>query len=498
MTSHRLFLKPSKIASPSAMRFALLTMTALVALPVTAHAQFYWPSHRFDDDDAIIAPAPPPVRPVHRETPRRHTAKAKTVIKDVAKPQGPLLIAISIDDQALKIYDNNGLFAQTPVSTGMRGHATPMGVFSVLAKEKYHRSNIYSNAPMPYMQRITWSGVAMHAGVLPGYPASHGCIRMPMNFAVRMYGWTRNGARVVIAPGELMPTDISHPLLFTHRPEAPKTVAAAPANPAISGGAAQAMAQMSTPKSDKDEVAPAPGPAQANANDGGASAKALTTEPLRTADASGTEASLSVNDAGPRLAKDQTRPADSVPPRQTANAADAKPGNVDPAVTPSPASPTDAPAASPPSDPAKTAPAPRRWGHIAAFISRKEGKLFVRQNFDSLFESPVVIADGAPLGTHIFTMRASKEDPKTFQWSVVSMPRRPRAETIPSRKKSSAGETVNIPAAEPAEALDRIKIPDDAMQRLAELFAPGDSITVSDLGLGDETGSGTDFIVPLR
>ena len=80
-----------------------------------------------------------------------------------------------------------------------------MGVFSVIQKHKYHHSNIYSGAPMPYMQRITWSGVAMHAGVLPGYPASHGCIRMPMNFAVKMWGWTRMGARVVITPGELTP-----------------------------------------------------------------------------------------------------------------------------------------------------------------------------------------------------------------------------------------------------------------------------------------------------
>ena len=80
-----------------------------------------------------------------------------------------------------------------------------------------HQSNIYSGAPMPYMQRITWSGVAMHAGVLPGYPASHGCIRMPMNFAVKMWGWTRMGARVVITPGELSPESFSHPLLATQK-----------------------------------------------------------------------------------------------------------------------------------------------------------------------------------------------------------------------------------------------------------------------------------------
>jgi hypothetical protein len=117
----------------------------------------------------------------------------------------------------VKVYDANGFFAETPVSTGMKGHPTPMGVFSVIQKHKLHHSNIYSGAPMPYMQRITWSGVAMHAGVLPGYPASHGCIRMPMAFAMKMWNWTRMGARVVVTPGEMTPASFSHPLLATQK-----------------------------------------------------------------------------------------------------------------------------------------------------------------------------------------------------------------------------------------------------------------------------------------
>src|SRR5258708_692199 len=146
--------------------------------------------------------------------------------KETAKPQGPLILAISIDKQSLKIYDANGFFAQTPISTGMRGHPTPMGVFSIIQKHKFHHSNIYSWAPMPYMQRITWSGVAMHAGVLPGYPASHGCIRMPMAFAVKMWNWTKMGARVVVTPGEITPASFSHPLLAARR-VVPKPVARA-------------------------------------------------------------------------------------------------------------------------------------------------------------------------------------------------------------------------------------------------------------------------------
>ena len=109
------------------------------------------------------------------------------------KPLDMPLIEVSISKQQLTLYENGAPVAHSPVSTGMAGHPTPTGIFSVIGKEIFHRSNIYSGAPMPYMQRITWSGVAMHAGVLPGYPASHGCIRLPHDFAVRLYGLTRHG-----------------------------------------------------------------------------------------------------------------------------------------------------------------------------------------------------------------------------------------------------------------------------------------------------------------
>jgi len=169
-----------------------------------------------------------------RQKPRHHQAgkKIQAPEKESAKPQGPLIIAISIEKQTVKIYDDNGFFAEAPVSTGMKGHPTPMGVFSIIQKHKLHHSNIYSGAPMPYMQRITWSGVAMHAGVLPGYPASHGCIRMPMAFAVKMWNWTKMGARVVVTPGEIKPTSFSHPLLVAQKvvpqPAAPEPQADTP------------------------------------------------------------------------------------------------------------------------------------------------------------------------------------------------------------------------------------------------------------------------------
>src|SRR6201996_1535493 len=164
-------------------------------------------------------------RPLINTSPRAQHARrqkgkekqAEQTVKEAAKPQGALIIAVSINKQNVKIYDTNGFFAEAPVSTGMPGHATPMGAFSIIQKQKMHHSNIYSGAPMPFMERITWSGVAMHAGVLPGHPASHGCIRMPMAFAVKMYGWTRMGARVIVTPGDVTPANFSHPLLAAVR-----------------------------------------------------------------------------------------------------------------------------------------------------------------------------------------------------------------------------------------------------------------------------------------
>ena len=96
------------------------------------------------------------------------------------------------------MFDGGALLAVAPVSTGRRGHETPVGRFRILQKAVHHRSNIYSNAPMPFMQRLTASGVALHAGHLPGYPASHGCIRLPWGFAKRLYGLTDGGTRVTV------------------------------------------------------------------------------------------------------------------------------------------------------------------------------------------------------------------------------------------------------------------------------------------------------------
>ena len=134
-------------------------------------------------------------------------------------PKGPLQIIISIADQRVSLYDDGILIARSSVSTGIRRHPTPLGVFSVIEKERWHRSNLYSAAPMPYMQRITWSGVALHAGVLPGYPASHGCIRLTNDFAIRLWHLTKRGTRVIIARQDVVPVEIANPHLFVSKPK---------------------------------------------------------------------------------------------------------------------------------------------------------------------------------------------------------------------------------------------------------------------------------------
>ncbi|HEX9588901.1 MAG TPA: L,D-transpeptidase family protein, partial [Bradyrhizobium sp.] len=203
----------ASVATRRLWRIAVLT--AAGAIGAASHAEaalYYW-----SDSEPGFSQFGPPVAQRRQQARRRQGKKVEASLKQAAKPQGPLIIAISIQNQRLKIYDAAGFFAETPISSGMAGHPTPMGVFSVIQKQKLHHSNIYSGAPMPYMQRITWSGIAIHAGVLPGYPASHGCIRMPMAFAVKMWNWTKMGARVVVTPGEMTPANFSHPLLVAQK-----------------------------------------------------------------------------------------------------------------------------------------------------------------------------------------------------------------------------------------------------------------------------------------
>ena len=366
-------------------------------------------------------------------------AKAKANTDDVAaKAKGLLSVIISIDKQRLTLYSDGQPIAYSRVSTGVPGHPTPTGVFSVIQKDRWHHSNIYSNAPMYFMQRITWSGVAMHEGVVPNHPASHGCIRLPGAFARQMWGITRLGVRVIITHGDVTPVAISNERLFTlkHEPAEPKGEAQAN-SPETVGGAFNALelAQLSK---------------------------------------RGGQASNTVLDVSRPLTPALDAMAYALgTPRETTGP-DVKP----------------------------VEPKPLKPGPISVFISRKEGKLFVRKGFEPVFDAPVTFEQpDRPLGTHVFTALAVNDDNTTLRWNVVSMPGAAKPAPV---KKSAKGKHVEpaaapvVPASNATEALDRVTIPPEALARISELMSPGASLIISDKGLGGETGKGTDFIVLTR
>jgi lipoprotein-anchoring transpeptidase ErfK/SrfK len=533
-------------------QIAMLTAAGtLVAVPqADAATMFYWP----DSDSGYSRPAPmmQPVKPKARKP----SAKAGAAIKETnAKPQGPLIIAVSIDQQRVRVYDANGLFAESPVSTGMKGHTTPMGVFSVIQKNKMHRSNIYSGAPMPFMQRITWSGIALHAGVLPGYPASHGCIRMPMAFAVKMWNWTRMGARVIITPGAVTPANFTHPLLVAQKVVPQPLIATdpttdAPAVKSDKGADASTPAKTNlanseagldlrpsvghtVPLRERTHTADA-GSALSTANSvvtmSDATPSAVSAQPASDPrapstdtkaeagaeakpDASSVEAptaAITRSDETESSEKSETKPAESKAAEPKAVEKPAEPAK---AIADAPAGPAAAPDAKkdaarlPGAEKAAKPEPPRRPGQIAVFVSRKDSKLYVRESFKPQYDVPITIAPSdRPLGTHVFTAEADKKDPNLLRWSVVSMPAtRQAARTEDDRaargRKVAVTETKPVPAQDsPAEALDRITVAPEAMARIAEVLNTGASIVVSDLGIaqGGETGEGTEFIVPLR
>ena len=565
VSGHRVVRASIAATTISKQRFwqiAMLTAAGAVAAAPQADAatMFYW-----QDSD------PGYYRPMPTAQPRKQKARrpsAKAALKETnAKPQGPLIIAISIEQQKVRVYDANGLFAESPVSTGMKGHSTPMGVFSVIQKHKMHRSNIYSGAPMPYMQRITWSGIALHAGVLPGYPASHGCIRMPTAFAVKMWNWTRMGARVIITPGQITPASFTHPVLVAQKVVPQPLIANDPANdaPAVKGdkGAdagdatkpansepslnlrstvghaaplreqthtADASASLPAANVVVSDATPSAAKAQPASDTSNAEAKAdaPTSEaaaPAAPADEAKVEAKEAksetkseVSTEAPTAAITNTEPARTDAPKvEEAKGSETKA----PESTEKPAEPIKAIAttpavapdvkkdtARPPGAVAKAEP-PRRPGQIAVFVSGKDSKLYVRENFRPQFDVPITIAPSdRPMGTHVFTAEADKKDPNLLRWSVVSLPvtarnaaRTDNEDRSARRRKMAAAEVkpLAVPNS-PAEALDRLTIAPEAMARIAEVLTTGSSIVVSDHGInqGGETGEGTDFIVPLR
>ena len=231
-------------------------------------------------------------------------------------PKGPLQIAVNISTQKVTLYSNGVRVAQGPVSTGVPGHPTPLGVFSIIEKDRHHHSNIYSGAPMPFMQRITWSGVALHEGALPGHPASHGCIRTSHDFAQKLWPVTKLGVRFIVSRHEVAPVEFEHPKLFVPKQKPPEARVAM--NGATEGRGAPRPIRLA-------ETAPQ------TRNDAAASA-------LESADAPAIEERKSSEKAAKR------RAAESLPSAQTGDEAVRATGTVAPlapAQVPAPSAPAE-------------------------------------------------------------------------------------------------------------------------------------------------------------
>jgi hypothetical protein len=405
----------------------------------------------------------------------------------------PILAIVSLRSQRITIYDANGWILRAPVSSGQRGRETPAGIFSVIQKDADHHSNLYDDAFMPHMQRLTWSGIALHGGALPGYPASHGCVRMPFDFAERLFDLTQMGLRVIVAPTDVAPVEIAHPALFEARP----------------GAGAEAAARVA----DADEAAKKA--EQARLAAGAAyreSARAMVAVRVaenqkQRAEALLASAETALGSAIPGEAKER---AESDKAQATARVAalqtqlDAAKAESQPKLD----AVTAAREAVASAETARVAAAEaarqvmRALEPVSVLISRKTQRLYVRQGFEAVLDVPVTIVEpDRPIGTHIFTAMERTGGETRLRWSVVSLEagRSPGAPESKGAARKVDSHNAEPMAAEPASAksaLDRIVIPPEALDRIVGI-APRSSLIITDEASSSETGKGTDFVVLL-
>ncbi len=393
----------------------------------------------------------------------------------------PIMAIVSIKTQQVTFYDAEGWILRAPVSTGTTGRETPAGVFAVLEKDKDHHSTLYDDAWMPNMQRITWNGIALHGGPLPGYAASHGCVRMPYGFAENLFDKTWIGMRVIISPNDAEPVEFSHPALFVPNREA---IAAAPAK-------AEALAR------EAEEAAKTADEAKKAAATAKRETASLTAS-LRKLEALKTRADAELAFADKALAaakKDEAKArAEDLKQKAAAKAADL--GTQLDTAKADAKSKLDAAAAA--KDAAKAAETRKADAAKAAseaklalepvsvYISRATQKLYVRRNthkpwadggevFDATLEVPISIRNpDKRIGTHVFTAMARND--AGLRWTAVTIDNGDDAK----------------------DALDRITIPQDVLHRIAPTALPRSSIIVSDEPLSRETNYRTEFVAVLN
>jgi lipoprotein-anchoring transpeptidase ErfK/SrfK len=393
----------------------------------------------------------------------------------------PIMAVVSIKSQQVTFYDADGWILRAPVSTGIKGRETPAGIFAVIEKDKDHHSSLYDDAWMPNMQRITWNGIALHGGPLPGYAASHGCVRMPYGFAEKLFDKTRIGMRVIISPNDAAPIEFSHPALFVPSVEA---VAGAPARAET---LAREAAEAATSAEDAKKAA-----ATAARETASLTASLRKLEWLK----SRADAELAFADKALAAAKTDQAKVRAEDLKQKAASKAAEVGTQLDTAKANAKSKLDAAATA--KDAAKAAETKKAATATAAsdaklalepvsvYISRATQKLYVRRNthkpwpdggevFDATIEVPVTIRNpDRPIGTHVFTAMARND--AGLRWSAVTIDNGDDAK----------------------DALDRITIPKDVLDRIAPTALPRSSIIISDEPLSSETNYRTEFVAVLN
>src|SRR5215469_10102177 len=393
----------------------------------------------------------------------------------------PIMAIVSIKTQQVTFYDAAGWILRAPVSTGTKGRETPAGVFAIIEKDKDHHSTLYDDAWMPNMQRITWNGIALHGGPLPGYAASHGCVRMPYDFAEKLFDKTRIGMRVIISPNDAAPVEFSHPALFV--PNAKAVAVAPPRAETLAREAAEAAKTA-------DEAKKAAATAAREAASLTASLRKL--ESLKTR----ADAELAFVDKALAAAKTDQARARAEDRKQKAAPKAAEAGtHFDAAKTEATSKLAAAAAAKDAAKAAETKKADAAKAAneaklalepVSVYISRATQKLYVRRNthkpwpdggevFDATIEVPVTIRNpDKPIGTHVFTAVARND--AGLRWTAVTIDNGDDAK----------------------DALDRITIPQDVLDRIGPTAVPRSSIIVSDEPLSRETNYRTEFVAVLN
>jgi hypothetical protein len=441
----------------------------------------------------------------------------------------PVLAVVALKEQRVTIYDAEGPILRAPISTGQTGLETPVGVFSILQKEAEHYSNRYDDAAMPFMERITWSGIALHAGALPGHPASHGCIRLPYGFAEKLFGLTKLGMRVVVTRNDVAPVAISHSALLNPKldvadahyliPTADQPPAApdagdqtrVPDGVRTQQSRLQSLAQ--TKKADADAAAQKADKAKQAAQPAIAQKKQALKE-IGTAEQAKSKAEEESSAAEQQLQKAKTPDATRRAEERKAKAAakldqatallEATKSKFQPSMDAANRVIEIAQAADAEKAAATTAAreAKLKLSPVSIFISLKTQRLYVRQGTEPILDMPVTIREpDKPIGTHIFTAVDYANDGGDIRWTVVSLGGKPQSDEQSDRRSRRDRESdrtlgaVATDANAALTALDRVTIPDEVANRFSQSVWVGSSLIISDEDLNKETGPATDFIV---